>query len=390
MYNFENILERKDNGSKKWSKEYINKRFKISDEENYPLFIADMDYKLPEEIINPINELITKGDFGYFDVRDSFYDSVIWWYKKNYSCSIKKEWIVPSIWALSSMHLIVEKIFNKKDNLLIFTPVYGPFKDVVINNNMNLYKYKLKIHKDRYYIDFKELNEFIKKNNINGIIFCNPHNQSGRCWSKDELDKLVSLCKQNNIKIISDEVHGDLVLGENKFNSLSGYLEENDNIIVISSPNKTFNIAGLNISTFLCGNPELKLILENEFNNRKLHVNRFGIEVLTICYNTGFQWVEALRKNIKENMDMVINKIDIEGVEIMMPESGYLLWVKLDKVNDVDKFILELAKEKKVLLETGSRFINDYEGFVRINVATSKSILEEAMDRFVDFYKEYK
>ena len=288
------------------------------------------------------------------------------------------------------MHLIVEKIFNKKDNLLIFTPVYGPFKDVVINNNMNLYKYKLKIHKDRYYIDFKELNEFIKKNNINGIIFCNPHNPSGRCWSKDELDKLVSLCKQNNIKIISDEVHGDLVLGENKFNSLSGYLEENDNIIVISSPNKTFNIAGLNISTFLCGNPELKLILENEFNNRKLHVNRFGIEVLTICYNTGFQWVEALRKNIKENMDMVINKIDIEGVEIMMPESGYLLWVKLDKVNDVDKFILELAKEKKVLLETGSRFINDYEGFVRINVATSKSILEEAMDRFVDFYKEYK
>ncbi|MDB2105908.1 MalY/PatB family protein [Clostridium paraputrificum] len=390
MYNFENILERKDNGSKKWSKEYINKRFKISDEENYPLFIADMDYKLPEEIINPINELITKGDFGYFDVRDSFYDSVIWWYKKNYSCSIKKEWIVPSIGALSSMHLIVEKIFNKKDNLLIFTPVYGPFKDVVINNNMNLYKYKLKIHKDRYYIDFKELNEFIKKNNINGIIFCNPHNPSGRCWSKDELDKLVSLCKQNNIKIISDEVHGDLVLGENKFNSLSGYLEENDNIIVISSPNKTFNIAGLNISTFLCGNPELKLILENEFNNRKLHVNRFGIEVLTICYNTGFQWVEALRKNIKENMDMVINKIDIEGVEIMMPESGYLLWVKLDKVNDVDKFILELAKEKKVLLETGSRFINDYEGFVRINVATSKSILEEAMDRFVDFYKEYK
>ena len=390
MYSFEDILDRKDNGSKKWSKEYINKRFKISDEENYPLFIADMDYKLPDEIINPINELITKGDFGYFDVRDSFYDSVVQWYKKNYSCSIKKEWIVPSIGALSSMHLIVEKVFNKKDNLLIFTPVYGPFKDVVINNNMNLYKYKLKINKDRYYIDFKELSEFVERNNIKGIIFCNPHNPSGRCWSKDELDKLVSLCKQNNIKIISDEVHGDLVLGENKFNSLSGYLEENDNIIVISSPNKTFNIAGLNISTFLCGNPELKLILENEFNNRKLHVNRFGIEVLTICYNTGFQWVEALRKNIKENMDMVINKIDIEGVEIMMPESGYLLWVKLDKVNDVDKFILELAKEKKVLLETGSRFINDYEGFVRINVATSKSILEEAMDRFVDFYKEYK
>ena len=390
MYSFEDILDRKDNGSKKWSKEYINKRFKISDEENYPLFIADMDYKLPDEIINPINELITKGDFGYYDVRDSFYDSVVQWYKKNYSCSIKKEWIVPSIGALSSMHLIVEKVFNKKDNLLIFTPVYGPFKDVVINNNMNLYKYKLKINKDRYYIDFKELSEFVERNNIKGIIFCNPHNPSGRCWSKDELDKLVSLCKQNNIKIISDEVHGDLVLGENKFNSLSDYLEENDNIIVISSPNKTFNIAGLNISTFLCSNLELKLALENEFNNRKLHVNRFGVELLTICYNNGFQWVQALRKNIKENMNLVINKINIDDIKIMEPESGYLLWIKLEKVKDVDKFIIELAEEKKVLLETGSRFINDYEGFVRINVATSKRILEEAIDRFVDFYKEYK
>ena len=110
----------------------------------------------------------------------------------------------------------------------------------------------------------------------------------------------------------------------------------------------------------------------------------------TICYNNGFQWVQALRKNIKENMNLVINKINIEDIRIMEPESGYLLWIKLEKVKDVDKFILELAEEKKVLLETGSRFINDYEGFVRINVATSKRILEEAMDRFVDFYKEYK
>lgn len=390
MYNFEDILDRKENGSKKWSREYIKKRFQISDEENYPLFIADMDYKLPDEIINSMTNLIKLGDFGYFDVKDSFYNSVVEWYKKSYSCDIKKEWIVPSIGALSSMHLIVEKIFNKKDNLLIFTPVYGPFKDVVKNNDMNLYEYTLKSHENKYCIDFNELNEFVKKNNINGIIFCNPHNPSGRCWSEDEIDNLVTLCKENNIKLISDEVHGDLVLGENKFNSLSCYLEENDNIIVISSPNKTFNIAGLNISTFLCSNAELKTFLEDEFNKRKLHVNRFGIEVLTICYNNGFEWAKALRKNIKENMDMVIDKINVDGIKVMTPESGYLLWVKLDKVKDIDKFILELAKEKKVLLETGSRFINDYEGFVRINVATSKKILSEAMDRFVDFYKEYK
>ena len=391
MYNFEDILNRKNNGSKKWNIEYIEKRFKIRDEENYPLFIADMDYKLPDEITDKMTDLIKFGDFGYFDVRDSFYNSVVEWYKKSYACNIKKEWIVPSIGALSSMHLIVEKIFNKKDNLLIFTPVYGPFKDVVKNNDMNLYEYTLRSHENKYQIDFNELREFVKANDIKGIIFCNPHNPSGRCWSKSELDNLVDLCKENNIKIISDEVHGDLVLGESKFNSLSAYLEENDNIIVISSPNKTFNIAGLNISTFLCGNEEVKVFLEGEFNKRKLHVNRFGIDVLTICYNNGFEWAKALRKNIKENMDIVIEKIkNVDGIQVMTPESGYLLWIKLDKVTDIDKFVLDLAKEKKVLLETGSRFINDYQGFVRINVATSKKILSEAMDRFVDFYRDYK
>src|SRR5437868_5789204 len=131
MYNFEDILERKNNGSKKWNREYIEKRFKIVyEDECYPLFIADMDFKLPNEIMEPMTNIIRNGDFGYFDISESFYTRVKDWYKNQYECDIKTNWIVPSVGALTSMNLIVEKMFDKDDKILIFTPVYGPFKDI--------------------------------------------------------------------------------------------------------------------------------------------------------------------------------------------------------------------------------------------------------------------
>ncbi|MBS6007954.1 MAG: aminotransferase class I/II-fold pyridoxal phosphate-dependent enzyme [Clostridium baratii] len=388
MYNFEDILDRKNNGSKKWSKEYIKKRFKLEDtEEIYPLFIADMDFKLPEEIIEPVLDNIKSGDFGYFDVKNSFYNSVKEWYKEQYKCDIKKEWIVPSIGALTSMNLIIENIFDINDKILIFTPVYGPFKDVIKNNNMTLVCHKLFIKDNRYYIDFEKLESQLE--DVRGIILCNPHNPSGRCWSKEELERLLSLCNKKNITIISDEVHGDLTLKNNKFISLAKYLDNQKNIIVISSPNKTFNIAGLNISTFLCSSKILRENLEDEFNKRKMHVNRLGCDFSTICYKNGYKWVEALKANLTENMELAIDIIKNTDIEIIEPEAGYLLWVKLPHINNIDDFIIELANNKKVLLETGSRFIENYEGFLRINIATSKEILKEAMLRLVNFYNSY-
>lgn len=388
MYNFEDILDRKNNGSKKWSEEYIKKRFKLEDtEEIYPLFIADMDFKLPDEIIRPVLDNIMSGDFGYFDVKGSFYNSIKKWYKEQYKCDIKREWIVPSIGALTSMNLIIENIFDKNDKILILTPVYGPFKDAIKNNNMTLVCHKLFIKDNRYYIDFEKLESQLK--DVRGIILCNPHNPSGRCWSKDELERLIGLCNKNNITIISDEVHGDLTLKDNKFISLAKYLDNQKNIIVISSPNKTFNIAGLNISIFLCSNKILREHLEDEFNKRKMHVNRLGCDFSTICYKNGYKWLEALKANLNENMNLAIDIIKNTNIEIIEPEAGYLLWVKLPYISNIDDFVIELANNKKVLLETGSRFIENYEGFLRINIATSKEILREAMLRLVDFYNSY-
>ena len=391
MYNFEDILNRLNNGSKKWNVDYIKKRFEIENYNKYfPLFIADMDFKLPDEILNPFLSIVSEGDFGYFDIKESFYNSVIKWYETKYNCIIKSEWIVPSIGAIATMNIILEFLFDKGDNILVFTPVYKPFKDIVDNNQLNIIQSKLKLEKNTYNIDFLDLKDKITNLNVKGIILCNPHNPSGVCWSKKELDNLINICKEREIFIISDEVHGDLVLDKNNFISLSSYLDYYRKIIVVSSPNKTFNIAGLNISTFLCSDITIKLGLENIFSQKKLHPNRLGCECLTICYDNGYNWVNNLCLNIKDNIEIVIDMLKNSDIQVINPNAGYLLWIRLHKVDDIDKFILELAKNTGVLFESGNRFLGDNQSFLRINVATSKEILKEAIKKFLNFYENYK
>ena len=387
MYNFEELLDRNNNGSKKWNMEYIKKRFPGTKDKIYPLFIADMDYKLPEEIMNSFVEFIGKGDFGYFDILSDFNDSIVNWYKKIQDICIQDSWIVPGIGTITSIKQAISALKNEEENILIFTPVYGPFRDVVIKNNCNLIKHPLLLNEDEseYIIDFKKLENDIIKNNVTSILFCNPHNPSGKIWDKNELDNLIDLCKKYNLKLFVDEVHSDLVLGKKEFISMVNYFDEYKNIIINSAPNKTFNLAGLNASYLLTPNEEYKKLFQEELSNNKLTLNRIGYKFLTICYENGEQWVYELRNNIKENYEIVKDILSNSNVKIIEPQSSYLLWVKLNNVEDVDKFVIELAQNTGVLLETGSRFIENYERFVRINLATSKEILRESMRALVKF-----
>lgn len=385
MYNFEELLERSNNGSKKWNIEYIKRRFPGTKEKIYPLFIADMDYKLPEDITNKFVEFIKKGDFGYFDILDDFNSSIINWYKKIQNCNIEDSWIIPGIGTITSIKQAIEALKSENESILIFTPVYGPFRDVVIKSDCNLVKHPLKLENKKYVIDFKKLEESIIENKVTSILFCSPHNPSGRVWSKEELDSLVNLCKTYNLKLFVDEVHSDLLVGDKEHISMVNYFNEYKNIVISSAPNKTFNLAGLNASYLLTPNEEFKNKIQEELSDNKLTLNRVGYKFLTTCYANGEQWVHELRANIKENYNLVKEILVNSDVEIIEPEASYLLWVKFNKIEDIDKFVIELAQKTGVLLETGSRFIENYDGFVRINLATSKGILTEAMKEVVTF-----
>lgn len=388
MYNFDEILDRKANNTKKWNREYIQKRFKDAKEPYYPLFIADMDYKLPKEIVKGFMDIVSRGDFGYFDIKDEFKRYIKDWYKIRQNLDVNVNDIVPIVGALTTMNIILGEVLTSNDKVLVFTPVYGPFKDITLNNDLELVKEPLEIKENRYFINFKRLEKNITNKNIKCILLCNPHNPSGRIWGEDELEKILEIAKRNNILVISDEVHGDLVIYNNKFSSIYKLKEKFDNYIVIGSPNKTFNIASLNVGYALISNMDLRDKVYEGMKRRKIHLNVLGAEFSSICYKNGHLWVKELIRKIEKNIDLVNKYLKHIDCNVMIPDAGYLIWVKFNTIDDSFKFSEDLAKETGVLLECGNRFIDNYKGFLRINVATSSTILEEAMKRILEFYNK--
>ncbi|MEG1483656.1 MalY/PatB family protein [Clostridium sp.] len=385
MYNFEELLNRNNNGSMKWNIDYIRKRFPETPEIFYPFFIADMDYKLPEEILDSFNKFIQEGDFGYFNIQSTFNESIINWYKNIYNINIKEEWLMAGIGTITTIKFSLSALLNKGDGVVVFTPVYGPFRDVVNSSELNLIQENLILDGEEYKIDFDSLEKTIKEKNIKSILFCNPHNPSGRVWRRDELNRIVEICKENSLLLIGDEVHSDLTL-DGEFISLATFFDEYENILISSSPNKSFNLAGLNASYLLCADGENYKKIALELSKNKLSPNRIGINFLTICYTHGARWVKELKINIIENINLAKKILENSEVEVITPKAGYLLWVKLNKVSDIDVFTKDLAKNTGVLLEPGSRFVANYDGYVRINLATSKEKIKNGLEEFVKYY----
>lgn len=388
-YNFETIPNRKGKSTIKWDAKHINARFHTNLKENdeyYPMFIADLDFQLPDEVLEHMHSKYLVPDFGYFDIPDSFYDAIINWHHLKHQCDLEKEWIVPTCGTVTSLH-ILSNIYGKDKNFLIFTPVYRQFKACTDMGKM--FTSPLIYRERQYDIDFDDLENKLKHDKIDVIIFCNPHNPGGRSWTYDELLRLVNLCKEYNVLLISDEIHADICLSERNFISLMNFSDIYDNIVVATSPNKTFSISGLSTSYILCRNPKIRKTYVDYVNAMHLSPNRVGIEMIEMVYRYGQEWHSEMQKVVKANVEEVIDCLEPLGIEVMVPDSGYLVWIKVNDKVDVDKFIEELAINESVLLETGSRFIDDYDGFIRINVGTSPRIVKEAMKRLAKLYRKY-
>lgn len=243
MKDFTEIMNRTETGSIKWDQEYIQRRFGETPERIYPFFIADMDYRLPDAVNHKIQQAFTESDFGYFNISDDYFEAIINWYQNRHDISIEKEWILPSVGTVSAMHFAVAP-FGKQTKFLVFTPVYGVFSHIAETFGL-LHTMPLDVNEKRYDIDFVGLEKRIVDDKIDTIIFCNPHNPSGRIWSHDELQKLVDLCEKYEVLLVSDEIHGELNLGLKPFRSLIEFTDQYENIIVSSSANKAFNLSGL-------------------------------------------------------------------------------------------------------------------------------------------------
>lgn len=380
-YNFDEILNRKDSNSIKWN----IPKMEYGDEDILPMWVADMDFKVADEILNALKEPIDHGVIGYELMPDSFYQSIIDWLYKKYNWKVEQEWISYIPGVVPGISVAVNEFTEEDDEILIQPPVYHPFYRVAENNNRIIIENPLKLNNGKYEIDFKDMKDKITEKTTMSVL-CSPHNPVGRVWTREELEEFANICVENNMVIVSDEIHCDLVFKNHKHIPIAAISDEiSRSTITLMAPSKTFNIPGLSASVAIIENKDLR----DKFNKRLekielIHANTFSVVGFTAAYNKGEQWLREAMKYMEENADYAVKYINenIEGVKTYKPEGTYLLWIDFNGLGKTPEEINNLLiKKGKIMLNNGEMFGAGGEGFFRLNVACPRKTLEDGLSR---------
>ncbi|MGO1041433.1 MalY/PatB family protein [Clostridioides difficile] len=390
MYNFDDRPDRVSEKCRKWDLNIIRDKFGDIKEDFVPMWIADMDFKIPTGIENKFIEAVKRGVFGYTYCYDEFYDSVIGWQKDMHKVNVEREWITLTYGTVSTLHYVVQAFCKKGDSIILNTPVYDPFESSAKKQGVNVVCNILDVINDRYYINFDRLESQIKENKPKLMMFCTPHNPSGRIWSIEEMTKVATICKENNVILVADEVHAEHIhYGE--FNSILKLERELlENIILLTSPNKGFNLGGLKTSYSIVINKDIRDTFRNKLKQNSItSPNVFGIIGLITAYDECREWLKNVNEYIKSNYELLetwVNKY--EKIKLMKMESSYLAWMDISNLGlSASEFTDRLAINTGVLIEDGSHFVKDGENYVRINLGTQKENVIEALNRMDLFVK---
>lgn len=381
-YNFDEIIDRTNTNSVKWN---FNKEL-LGYEEVIPMWIADMDFKTVPEVTQAIIERANHRIYGYSEGMNSYYDSVINWMEKRHNFKIKSDWICTCPGIVPALHFIIKSFTKPGDKIIVQPPVYYPFYDSILHNDCEILNNPLKFDGEKYYMDFDDLKEKVKDKDVKMLILCNPHNPIGKVWSKDDLTKLGDICIENNVVVISDEIHSDLIYKNYNHTAFASISDKfRDNSITCTAPSKTFNLAGLQASNVLISNEYLrKKFKETMISHGVKRLNLFAIVACEAAYRYGEQWLEELIDYLEENKRYLKTFIKerIPKIKVLESEGTYLVWMDCKELNmsneELQKFMLEKAG---VAFDEGYIFGQGGGGFERINIACPRSILKEALER---------
>lgn len=387
-YNFNELINRK--GTDCYKYDLTQKYFKKDD--LLPMWVADMDFKTPDFVTEALRKRLEHPILGYSFHPDSQYQSIIDWIWLKHQWEIKKDWIGFTPGVVPALNLAVLEFTEPGDEIIIQTPVYFPFYSAVSDHSRELVLNPLKQENGRYKMDFEKLKSQINKK-TRMLILCSPHNPTGNVWKNNELRELAQLCIENDILIISDEIHADIVYPEHKHIPTSSLSEEiADRTITLMAPSKTFNFAGLSTSYFIASNKKLF----NSMNKavEKLHLsmgNIFGNIALEAAYRKGNEWLIQLLCYLQENIRFVKEFINSEMplLQVIEPEATFLLWIDFRATGIEDKEVRKLLVEKaQVGLSNGILFGTDGEGFQRINIGCPRSIVEKGLCQIAEALKQ--
>lgn len=389
-YNFDEIVDRKNTDSVKWN----NLKAVFGKDDLLPMWVADMDFKAPNEIIEAFKDRVNHGVFGYTWIQDSFFDSIIYWIKKRFNWEIQKEWIIFIPGVIPGISLGIRELTKEGEKVLIQPPVYPPFYEVINNNNRIVNKNPLKEYGEKFVIDYEDLkNKIDEKTKL--MILCNPHNPVGRVWSKDELEKLEEILVKKDLTIICDEIHSDFILKGYKHISLATISKElEQRTITLMAPSKTFNIPGLATAFAIIPNNTIRQKYQQAIKALRIDsITVFGALGLETAYYKGEKWLEELIKYIEDNINYTLSYINnnISEIKAYRPEGTYLVWLDFRKLNKTaDEIYTALIEIGKVALNDGRQYGEEGEGFFRLNVGCPRPTLEEGLSRIEKTVKSLK
>ncbi len=379
MYNFDEIIPRKNTDSVKYDKLKIV----FGTDDILPMWVADMDFRTPDFVMKAIKERANHEILGYSIRGNSFFASITNWMYNMHQWKVDKDWISFSPGVVPAVTASVLAFTKPGDKIIVQPPVYFPFFTSVLNTGRQIIYNQLKLENKSYRFDFEDLKKQIDSR-TKMIILCHPHNPVGRVWTKAELTELADICLKNDILILSDEIHSDLVFKSHKHIPIAAISEEiAQNTIATYAPSKTFNLAGLSSSVVIIPNKKLKSTFDNFLNDFHLNGgNVFGNVALEAAYSHGKEWLTEMLLYLEGNTDLIrqFAKKHESKMDLIEPEATYLLWLDFRKMNlndkDLESFLL---KKAKLGLNPGTMFGAGGQGFHRINIACPRALVVQAL-----------
>lgn len=376
-------INREHTGAVKWDKIALKSIY--GSEDVLPMWVADMDFPSPEPIQKALIERLNHPVFGYTVPSESVYTEIQNWVKNRHQWSITREMITFSAGVVSAIGATIQAFTDPGDKVLLQSPVYTPFFDMIKNNGREVVNSPLNLEENRFAIDFADFEDKLKSG-VKLFLFCSPHNPGGRIWTKEEMLRIGELCLKYNVIIVSDEIHADLFHSTTKHFPIASLTEKLADITVtLMAPSKTFNIAGMQASFLLTSNKELQSKLQSAQARQAFHgLNILALTAMEAAYRDGLSWLTELMEYIEGNIKTAEEfiKTEIPNLHVMHPDSSYLLWIDCRDLGLSDKEIQErLIFKGKLALEPGTKYGPGGEGFVRMNIGCSHNVLIDGLNR---------
>ena len=377
-YNFDEIIPRRGTNSYKLDS--------AGDADLLPMWVADMDFRTAPPVVEALRKRVEHGIFGYVRVPDAYYAAVTNWFARRHDWQIEKEWIIYTTGVVPALSAVIKALTAPGDKVMVQTPVYNCFFSSIRNNGCGMIANPLIYRNGTYQIDFADLEQKAADPSVKVLLLCNPHNPAGRVWTKQELTRIGDICIRNNVWVVADEIHCELVFPGHTYIPFASISQEFlMHSVTCTSPSKAFNLAGLQIANIISADTDIRTKIDKAINiNEVCDVNPFGVEALMAAYNDGEEWLEELKQYLFANYNYLRVYFEeyLPEFPVATLEGTYLVWADCSVLNQSsDETVKTLLEKEKLWVNEGSLYGEAGEGFIRINIACPRQQLIEGLNR---------